>query len=456
MASTLEFTVRRKEAVLVRPAGPTPHELKKLSDLDDQMGLRFQVPAVHFFRNNPSMAGKDPAKVIKDAVAKALVYYYPFAGRVREEERGMKLSVDCTGEGILFVEADADVTLDQFGDEIWPPFKCLGDILHDVPGTGDVVNCPLFLIQVTRLACGGFIVAYRHNHTMADATGVVQFLKAVSEFARGASRPSQQPVWARELLLARNPPRVTCELREYDDVPDTKNTLVPHPDMVDRGFFFGPRQMARLRAQLPPHLRKAASSFEIITAVLWRGRTASLKVDPEDTVRILCIVNGRSKIKPPLPSGFYGNAFVLPAAVSTARDLCAGQLGYAVELVKRAKGRVTDEYIRSTADLLVVRGKPHATAVGTFLVSDVTHAGFREVDFGWGEAVYGGPAKGGVGPVPGFATFYMPYRNREGENGVVVPMCLPRPAMERFSAEFDELTREQPKAQQPTHILSAL
>ncbi|KAK1307137.1 Benzyl alcohol O-benzoyltransferase [Acorus calamus] len=452
MASTLEFKVRRREAVLVGPAGPTPHELKKLSDLDDQMGLRFQIPVLQFYRHNGSMAGKDPAKVIKEALAKALVHYYPFAGRMREEP-GMKLGVECTGEGVLFIEADADVTIDQFGDGIWPPFKCLDDILYDVPGTGDVVNCPLMLIQVTRLGCGGFIVAYRHNHTMADAAGLVQFMTAVSEFARGAAQPSQQPVWARELLLARDPPRVTCEHREYDEVPDTKNTLVPHPDMVDRSFFFGPRQLAQIRKHLPAQLYKA-TTFEIITALIWRARTISLNIDPEDTVRILSIVNGRSKINPPLPSGYYGNVFVLPAAVSTAHDLCTGQLGYAVGLVKRAKEKVTEEYIRSTADLLVLRGKTHATAVGTFLVSDVTHAGFREVDFGWGEALYGGPAKSGVGPLPGFATFYISYRNREGEDGVVVPMCMPRPAMERFSAQFDKFTRE-PTAQ-PTRILSAL
>ncbi|KAK1262585.1 Benzyl alcohol O-benzoyltransferase [Acorus gramineus] len=72
MASTSEFKVRGKEAVLVGPARPTRHEFKKLSDLDDQMGLRFQIPALQFYRYNRFMAGKDPAKVIKETLAKGI------------------------------------------------------------------------------------------------------------------------------------------------------------------------------------------------------------------------------------------------------------------------------------------------------------------------------------------------------------------------------------------------
>lgn len=147
MDTSLVFTVRRSEAELIAPAKPTPREVKLLSDIDDQDGLRFQIPVIQFYRHDPSMAGKDPVDVIRKAVAKTLVFYYPFAGRLREG-LGRKLMVDCTGEGVLFIEADADVTLKQFGDALQPPFPCWEELLYDVPGSQGVLNTPLLLIQV--------------------------------------------------------------------------------------------------------------------------------------------------------------------------------------------------------------------------------------------------------------------------------------------------------------------
>jgi hypothetical protein len=93
------------------------------------------------------MTKKDPIKVLKHALSKTLVYYYPGAGRIREGV-GRKLMVDCTGEGVMFIEAEADITLDQFGDALQPPFPCFQEILHDVPGSEYIIDRPIRLIQV--------------------------------------------------------------------------------------------------------------------------------------------------------------------------------------------------------------------------------------------------------------------------------------------------------------------
>jgi hypothetical protein len=147
------FTARRSKPELVRPARPTPIEIKALSDLDDQWTLRFYESIIGFFRA-PHGGGAKPGKVakgIKAAMAGALVYYYPMAGRLRTIAGGNKLEVDCTGEGVMFVEATADVQLEDLGQPLLPPYPCVEEFLGDAGDTRDVVGKPLLFLQVNVL-----------------------------------------------------------------------------------------------------------------------------------------------------------------------------------------------------------------------------------------------------------------------------------------------------------------
>ncbi|CAH2062708.1 unnamed protein product [Thlaspi arvense] len=406
----------------IRPAKPTPLELKHLSDVDDQEGLRFQVPIMLFYHSNPSVQPKNPVHLIQQALAQALVFYYPFAGRLVEGPN-RKLSVNCTGEGVLFTEADADVELPRLGVEVGNPY--LAELLHDVPGSSGILGCPLLLIQVTRFRCGGFVVAVRVNHTMSDAPGIVQFLNTVAEFARGGGAeakmlPTLPPVWKREVLSARWPPRVMCFHQEFEQRASvTLSDYCQQADMVHGTFFFGPKEIRAIQSQLP----EKCTIFVALTACLWRTRIRALGFDPDETIHI--------------PAGYYGNAFAYPASVARAVTLATEPLDYAVGLVKAAKAQMSEKYIQSVADFLVTKGRALYKARGNFIVSDTSRAGLDGLDFGWGMPEYGGPVAG-TGPI----CFYERYKGG-GADGRVVMLCLPRPAMERFKRELNEITREE-------------
>ncbi|RDX62709.1 Benzyl alcohol O-benzoyltransferase, partial [Mucuna pruriens] len=431
---TLMFTVRRCKPELVAPAIPTPREVKLLSDIDDQDGS-----------NDTSLSQRS-------------INGRERSGRLREG-RGRKLMVDCTGEGVLFIEADADVTLDHFGDALQPPFPCFQELLYQVPGSEEITNTPLLHVQVTRFKCGGFFLAFRLNHTMADGPGLSQLMNTWAEMARGACKPSIPPVWRRELLLARDPPRITCNHWEYEQVLDTKEGTITscENDMVHRSFFFGPVEIASLRRLIPHHLRKC-TTFDIITACFWRCRTKALQIEAEEDVRMMCIINARGRFNPPLlPVGYYGNGFVYPAAITTAGKLCGNPFGYAVELINKVKKEVTEEYMHSAADLLVTKGRCLFTTIRSCIVSDLTRARFREVNFGWGNAVYAGPASGGAGAFPG-VTYFTSFKNAKGEEGILFPIQLPAEAMERFAKEFHDMLsyQNQPENSGANFIRSTL
>uniref|UniRef100_J3MJQ4 Uncharacterized protein n=1 Tax=Oryza brachyantha TaxID=4533 RepID=J3MJQ4_ORYBR len=425
----LSFPVRRRAPELIAPAAPTPRETKRLSDLDDQETLRWQVPTVFVYR-----AGRaDPVDTIRRALAAALVPYYPFAGRLREVE-DRKLVVDCTGEGVLFIEADADLLVaDLEAAGLRAPFPCMDQLLFDVEGSAGVLGTPLLLIQVTRLLCGGFVLGIRLNHVMCDASGIVQFMDAVADLARGGCEPAVSSVWCRELLDARKPPKPEFRLPEYDDVAVTPAPAVALGDMLMRTFSFSAADVAALKGALPPHLRgrgNRATTFEVLAAFIWRARSKALPIPAGEDARLAIVISFKNNGELRLPPGYYGNA-ALPVTVTTpAEALRRSSLGDVVELLREAKKTMTTEYVRSVADTLVLRGRPPLAMANLLLLSDVRLVGFHRVDFGWGEPVYGGPSHAWFG-----VSYMIAVKNGTGEHAVAGPVVLPRAAMGVFRSE---------------------
>ncbi|KAL5732223.1 hypothetical protein ACHQM5_004870 [Ranunculus cassubicifolius] len=212
MPIQLDYTIHRSQPELISPARPTPYETKNLSALDDQEGHRCQFPLLHFYRNVAGMEGRNPVEVIKRAIAETLVYYYSFAGRLR------------------------------------------------------------------------------------------------------------------------------------DDLQDSKSVHLQ--ELVHRSFFFGQEDIEILKKHVRRHIGNTCTRFDILTACLWRCRTISLKLDPNDEVRFGFFVDARAK-------------FNKPIAVSTAGKLSESSLDYPMDFIKKAKAEVTDEFMRSsTIDLLPKRNKP--------------------------------------------------------------------------------------------------
>ncbi|XP_074286241.1 benzyl alcohol O-benzoyltransferase-like [Silene latifolia] len=396
--TSLKFKVTREVPKLVPPARATPYEYKVLSAINEHEIHQLHTPVILVYGNDEhtggvALRGKDPAKMVKEAMAKALVLYYPLAGRLRTHSE-KKVVVECNGEGIIFIEADADVTLEEIGDPVCPTLLCLEEL---VPGSCGLFDCPLLLLQVTRLKCGGFILALRVNHViMADARDLFQFMNVVAMLGRGAEYPLIKHVLPCHLRIARVP---TCVNHKYG------GTDIQLYHLVHKSFFFGPNEMATIRRCLPAHLR-SASKFEVLTSYIWQNRTTALNLAANELVRLR----------------FSANAIAYSNVITTAGELSANSLGYALELVKKANAGVTEEHIKSVADLLLV---------------DVSWVEFNQFDFGWGLPVYGGNAENGYDTVSGFKSSYVAANNWLGENGIMVPICLPKLAMDTFVKELN-------------------
>lgn len=106
------FSVTKRAPELVGPSEPTPGGHRPFSPNDDT------DPALRFFLEMILVFGRgrgdhlEPVKAVREALARALVPYYPVAGRiVADAGDASKLQVACTGEGAWFVEASAGCSL---------------------------------------------------------------------------------------------------------------------------------------------------------------------------------------------------------------------------------------------------------------------------------------------------------------------------------------------------------
>uniref|UniRef100_A0A0E0QW01 Uncharacterized protein n=1 Tax=Oryza rufipogon TaxID=4529 RepID=A0A0E0QW01_ORYRU len=438
------FTARRRKAELVAPARPTPHEHKPLSDIDSQRGLELYAAGVEFFHHRHAATtappvfsgGDDPVGIIRAALAEAL------------------LVVECTAEGVVFVEADADVRLQELGhgQPLGPPYPCVEELLcsNDLVGEPDVVvGKPLIFMQVTRFRNNeGFCIGYHYCHSITDAFGMAQLLHTVCRLARGdddGESLNDPPVWERDLLAVaprRASPRIrhVVEHPAYDPLPVSSAAAkdvvwtTPREQMVTRYFHLGPTEMAAMRAHVP----SSATVFELVTAALWRCRTAALGYAAAQRVRVLVMSSARWSWKrhPPLPRGFYGNLLVPQVAEATAGELCSRPLAHAVELVRRRKFAVTDEYMRSMLDMLARRGRPFFNLDWTFVVADAGGLGRSLGVVGRWERAGGGLTPVGQATAASMYSYYERCKIGAGEEAAVVSMCLPAPAMERFVREI--------------------
>ncbi|KAG2715109.1 hypothetical protein I3760_03G062000 [Carya illinoinensis] len=359
----LNFLVHVGEPELVQPEKPTPKEFKYLSNIDEQSGLRNHIPFVHFYSPILALGAQvqDPITMIKRSLAKVLVFYFPVACRLRNADQG-KLVVDCCGEGVIFRGAIAD-----------PPFPQWDKLLvDDIWGNNLITDSPLLRMQVTRLACGGFILAYTFNHCICDAYGAYQFITVVSEFCKDPNRraPSTLRSWERETLRPRSPP------------------IISYPIMTLKNKITG-----------------KCATFDAVASCLWRARTRTL-INPKSNARLMFPIDTRFRYKSSLPNGYYGTAVVFPCAITKAAKLVKEPLYYFAKLISEVRRGVGgDEYRASALDFIELNGPRGFYSEEAFVVSDMSRL----------RGVYGGPARAGTGMVPGMMTSIIGHKN-EGES----------------------------------------
>ncbi|KAG5112211.1 hypothetical protein JHK82_035480 [Glycine max] len=149
------IVLNMKDLVIVKPSKPAPPELLALSTIDSDPVLNILYPS----------------HVIKEALSKAFVYYYPLAGKIVTFDDG-KLGINCNVDGIPFLEATANYELSSLhyleGIDVPTSQKLVFD--DDNPNNSH--DHPL-VFNVTKFLCGGFTLGMGLSHNTVFVMGLV-------------------------------------------------------------------------------------------------------------------------------------------------------------------------------------------------------------------------------------------------------------------------------------------
>jgi shikimate O-hydroxycinnamoyltransferase len=378
-------TVEKLTSEMVVPAEDTPTGAVWMSNLD-LAARRGYTPTVYFYRTT----GKPEffeAEAVKDSLARALVAFYPLAGRLGLDAAG-RVQIDCTSEGVVFVTARSDYVLDDLLNE-FVPCNEMRDLF--VPATAAPnPPCALLFVQVTHLRCGGVVLGLAVHHSVVDARSAAHFVETWASIARGdAARAAVPPCFDHRLLAARPTRAVLYDHPEYKPEPEPVHpvTAATYASAI---ITLTKAQVTALKARCA-----GASTFRAVVALVWQCACRARALPPDAETRLYSMIDMRARLAPPLPPGYFGNAVIRTSALATVGEVVANPVGYAA---RRALAATTqgDDYARSLVDYLegvdamnLPRSgisRAHLRAISWMGMS------LHDSDFGWGAPVFMGPA----------------------------------------------------------------
>uniref|UniRef100_I1QGH5 Uncharacterized protein n=1 Tax=Oryza glaberrima TaxID=4538 RepID=I1QGH5_ORYGL len=295
MNSKLDDEVHKIESCFVQPSKMLPRQALWLSPLDIIKASRGHTPLVHFYQHGDDAAADffDVGR-LKKALAKALVAFYPFAGRLTTDADG-RPSIDCNNEGVLFVVARSEqLTVDAFSNlKSLPELRRLFIPCIEPPST-------VLAIQVTFLRCGGLALESAVHHSAVDGHSMFHFLQAWSYLCREGDDAAEVvvdlPCHNRALLQPRSPPVVHPDALAMFSPKTNLRERPPGRPVSTKIFAISDDEVAALKA-----VCGGASTFTAVSALVWRCACAARRLPPDARSKLSFPVNIRRRVRPTHP-----------------------------------------------------------------------------------------------------------------------------------------------------------
>jgi|UniRef100_A0A2N9FAH2 hypothetical protein len=399
----------------------------------------------------PPYSIEDLVHSLKQSLALTLTHFPALAGRLITDPNGY-VHIECNDAGVDFIQAKAKHLSTQ---TIISP-------RHDVP------NCfreffafdrtisylghfkPLVAVQVTELSDGVFI-GCTVNHSVTDGTSFWHFFNTFAEICKGETKKiTKLPDFSRDTVF--NSPAV---LKFPPGGP--KVTFSGDQPLRERIFHFTRESILKLKlrannnknynnseilgkqcndvvwravngengvpnGKVTKNRMEEISSFQSLSAQLWRSVTRARKLATNKTTTFRMAVNCRHRLEPRMDTYYFGNAIQSIPTVASAGDVLSRDLRWCADLLHRNVVAHNNDTVRlGVADW---ERDPRLFPLGNFDGASITMGSsprfpMYDNDFGWGRplAVRSGGANKFDGKISAFP-------GREGNGSVDLEVVL--------------------------------
>lgn len=322
-----------------------PWDLAMLNLTYIQKGLLYSLPP----EKKKDFSTTNFVHRLKDSLSDTLTHFHPLAGRLATVKQTNPPSVVIfinpeNSPGARFIHASVNLTIDDLLTPTDVPLIVESFFDHHKTIGHDGHQKSLVSIQVTELVDGIFI-GCSMSHTVADGTSFWHFFNSLSQVFQ--SKPIAPPVLKRWVPEGYDP-IITLPFTHEDEYVNR-----PNPPLVrQRIFHLNSNAMAKLKAKVNSECNTTRiSTLQSLLAVIWRCVIRARRFPAEKETSCKLPVNVRSRMSPPLPEHYFGNAIQTVGIKTTVGELLDHSIWWAAmqlhELVVNHGDKQIREYVDS-------------------------------------------------------------------------------------------------------------
>ncbi|XP_049408205.1 uncharacterized acetyltransferase At3g50280 [Solanum stenotomum] len=348
---------------------------------------------------------------LKIALSKTLSHFPPLAGRLITDSDGY-VYIICNDAGVDFVHTKAphlmiSTLVPQNQSDIPIYFRKFFQFDKTLSYAGH--DKPLMAIQVTELNDGVFI-GCTMNHAVVDGTSFWNFFNTFAEFSKGEKKITRQPCFSRKTVF--DSPAV---LKFPEGGPSA--TFSGDEPLREKIFHFSREAILKLKLRAnktgvngktngkitpvndEPGLKNGAavknsaleiSSFQSLSAQLWRSVTRARKLEGNKTTTFRMAVNCRHRLEQRMDPLYFGNGIQSIPTIASVKELLSNDLYWSANQLH--------QNVVAHGDITVRQGvkdwesNPRLFPLGNFDGAMITMGSsprfpMYDNDFGWGRPV---------------------------------------------------------------------